>query len=95
MATARLLYVVYRMWSTWVAALRHPAARLNEKDAPLCESEKRPPRTGLQRVMIRQLNHSLAGELIPMHVAVSLVVIDTQEAFAVRKLAFPALGRSF
>jgi hypothetical protein len=45
-------------------------------------------------MMIRYLNHPLARELIPMDMAVRLVVVDTQQAFAVRKGTFPALRRS-
>jgi len=49
---------------------------------------------GLYGVMIWNMRHLLLSHLIAMYMTVSLVVIDTQEALAVRKRAFPALSRS-
>jgi len=38
---------------------------------------------------------SLVGHLIAMYMTISIMVIDAQEMLAVRKLAFPAIRRSF
>ena len=45
-------------------------------------------------MIIWNLEYVLPRHLIPMYTTVSRMVIDTQETLAVRKLAFPALGRS-
>jgi hypothetical protein len=38
---------------------------------------------------------SLLSHLFAMYMTVSLMIIDAQEMLAVRKLAFPAISRSF
>jgi len=49
----------------------------------------------LCRMVIWYLNkRSLLSYLLAMYMTVSLMVIDTQEMLAVRKLAFPAISRS-
>jgi len=45
-------------------------------------------------MMIWNLRLLLLKHLFPMYTTVSLMVVDTQDALAVRKLAFPALRRS-
>jgi hypothetical protein len=46
------------------------------------------------RMTVWHLPHLRPRHLIPMNTAVIRVVIDAQATFAIRKLAFPALGRS-
>lgn len=45
-------------------------------------------------MVIWNLTISLLRNLITMYMTVSLMVIDTQEMLAVRKLAFPVFSRS-
>jgi hypothetical protein len=66
-----------------------------KKEKPLCDSEKALHRIGLYGVVIWNLRHSLLRDLIAMHMAVSLMVIDTQETLTVRKRAFPVVSRGF
>jgi len=45
-------------------------------------------------MVIWSLRQLLLSHLIAMYMTVSLMVIDTQETLAVRKLTFPAISRS-
>jgi len=48
----------------------------------------------LQNMVIWILGYSRLSQLISMNATVRLMVVDAQETLAVRKLAFPATGRS-
>lgn len=50
--------------------------------------------SALQNVVIWFVRYSSLSQLISMNATVRLMVIDAQEPLAVRKLAFPATGRS-
>jgi hypothetical protein len=66
-----------------------------KKEKPLCDSEKVLHSIGLYGMVIWHLRHSLLSHQIAMHMAVSLMVIDTQETLTLRKRAFPVVSRSF
>ncbi len=65
-----------------------------KKEKPLSDSEKVLYSIGLYGVMIWNIMNLLLSRLIAMYMTVILMVIDTQETLAVRKLACPALRRS-
>lgn len=48
---------------------------------------------GLYRVVIWNVTHLLLSQFA-VDMTVSLMIVDTQEMLAVRKLAFPAISRS-
>ena len=70
--------------------------RLNEKEESLSDSEKVLHSIDLYMMVIWNLSKlSLPSHLFEVNMTVSLMVIDTQEMLAVRKLAFPVSRRSF
>jgi len=46
-------------------------------------------------MVIWNLGHLLMIDLLSMHVTVALMIVDTQEIFAVGKAAFSAISRGF